>query len=52
MGYSRLSSRIIKGSNHSGVRNKKLEIITPHIVLTKPVEKIKVKVKKNKNDTD
>ena len=50
MGYSRLSSRIIKGSNHSGVRNKKLAIITPHIVLTKPVEKIKVK--KNKKDTD
>ena len=50
MGYSKLSSRIIKGSNHSGVRNKKLEIITPHIVLTKPVEKIKVK--KNKKDTD
>ena len=52
MGYSRLSSRIIKGSNSSGVRHKKLEIIKPHIVLTKPVEKIKVKVKKNKKDTD
>lgn len=50
MGYSRLSSRIIKGSNSSGRINKKLEIITPHIVLTKPVEKIKVK--RNKKDTD
>lgn len=52
MGYSRLSSRIIKSSNHSGVRNKKLEIIKPHIALTKPVEKIKAKVKNNGKDTE
>lgn len=50
MGYSKLSSRSIKSSNNSERRTKKLEIITPHIVLTKPVEKIKVK--KNKKYTD
>ena len=50
MGYSKLGCRVIKGSNSSERRAKQIEIITPHIVLTKPVEKFKVK--KNKRNTD
>ena len=50
MGYSKFRSRSIKNTNHLRIRTKNLEIITPNIVLTKPVEKIEVK--NNKRDTD
>ena len=52
MGYSKLGCKIIRSSNNSERRTKKIEIITPHIVLTKPVEKIKVKVKVKNNERD
>ena len=55
MGYSKLQNRIIKSTNLSGRRNKKLLVITPRIIFgkrsgnmpsNKPVEK------SDENDTE
>lgn len=50
MGYSKLRRRFIKRPNLSGGRNKKLEIITPNMALTKHVEKLEAK--NNEKDTE
>lgn len=43
MGYSKLRRKIIKSPNRSGIRTKKLELITPNMTLTKHVAKLEGK---------
>lgn len=50
MGYTKLRSRSIKFPNRSGGRNKKLEIISPNMGLTKHVAKLEGKSKENNTD--
>ena len=52
MGYSKLRRRFIKRPNLSGGRNKKLEIITPNMALTKHVAKMEAKNNDNDNEND
>lgn len=45
MGYSKLRRRVIKSPKRSGSINKKLEIISPNMSLTKHVAKLEGKNK-------